>query len=250
MPEKAPENPLKYSENATRAYNEALEAFFNRDWEEAISLMQDVRRKYAYSPEARLAQLRIGDAHFHQQQYAEAVTAYKTFLHDYPNNPQVPYAQYKVAKALFEQSSPSLLLPPLEERDLAGVHDAHTTIRNMLTDYPSSKYAPELEYMLEVVTGLLVRHELYVARYYLNNDNFKAAMLRAEYALKNFDGSGLEPEALVLLGETYLKMDDRERARATFQAVLSRYPESAFTRPARKFLEFIAAADGAAAPKL
>jgi outer membrane protein assembly factor BamD len=51
-----------------------------------------------------------------------------------------------------------------------------------------------------------VRHELYVARFYLNVGNFEAAVARAQYALRNFDGSGLEPEAMVLLGETYLKL--------------------------------------------
>ena len=44
--------------------------------------------------------------------------------------------------------------------------------------------------MLEVVTGLLVRHELYVARFYLATDNFKAAVARAEYALRNFEAPG------------------------------------------------------------
>jgi outer membrane protein assembly factor BamD len=235
-PEQPAESPLKYTENAKRAYDKALEAYFDRDWEQAISEMEEVRRKYAQNRHARLAQLRIGDAHYEQEQYAEAVTAYKEFVHDYPNDAEVPYAQYKVAKALFDQASPSLLLPPLEERDLASVHDAHSTIRTFLQDYPNYKRVRELEFMLEVVTGLLARHELYVARYYLDNDNYKAAVARAEYALKTYGGSGLEAEALVLLGETYLRMEDPVKARAVFQQVLTRHPDSAFTVPARQFL--------------
>jgi outer membrane protein assembly factor BamD len=93
--------------------------------------------------------------------------------------------------------------------------------------------------MLEVVTGLLVRHELYVARFYLGRDEFQAAAARCQYALTNYEGSGLEPEALVLLGETYLKMKEQEKARAAFQLVLDKYPDSPFTVPARRFLGFI-----------
>jgi outer membrane protein assembly factor BamD len=234
--EQPAESPLRYTENAKRAYDEALEAYFDRDWEECIPAMEEVRRKYAYSRYARLAQLRIGDAHYQQDQFAEAVTAYKTFIHDYPNDAEIPYAQYKVAKSLYDQSSPSLLLPPLEERDLASVNDAYTTIRGFLQDYPNYKRVRELEHMLEVVTGLLARHELYVARYYLDRDNFKAAVARAEYALKSFEDSGLEAEAMVLLGETYLKMHEREKARLAFRQVITRYPDSAFTIPARQFL--------------
>jgi outer membrane protein assembly factor BamD len=161
---------------------------------------------------------------------------YKSFVSDYPNDPETPYARYKIAKAEFTESGASLLLPPLEERDLSNVRDAHVSLRALLADFPDSKHAVEMTYMLEVVTGLLARHELYVARFYLNRDNFEAAVARCQYALSTYQDSGLEAEGLVLLGETYLKMKEREKARATFQLVLDKYPASAFTVPARRFL--------------
>jgi outer membrane protein assembly factor BamD len=239
-PEREANSPLRYAENARRDYEEALKVYFDRDFEEAVVLMQEVKRKYGYSRYARLAELRIADAAFRQEKYPEAVTSYKAFIHDYPNDPEVPYARYKVARALFEESSQSLLMPPLEERDLASVNDAYATIGEFLQDYPNYKRGRELEYMLEVVTGMLVRHELYVARFYLARDNFPAAVARCQYALRTFEHSGLEAEAMVLLGETYLKMKERRKARAVFLHVLARYPESPFSRPARNFLSSLA----------
>lgn len=234
-------NPLHYTEDAKRAYDQALDSFFDHDWETATTLMQEVKRKYGYSRYARLADLRLADIDYHQQKYAEAITAYKGFVHDYPNDPEVPYARYRVARSLFHQTSASFLLPPLEERDLANVRDAYTAIQGFLADYPDYKKARELHYMLAVVTGLLVRHELYVARFYLKRDNFKAAVARIQYALRNYDNSGLEPEAMVLLGETYMKMEKRDQARAVFRQVLAQYPASAFTVPARNFLKLLGA---------
>ncbi len=93
-----------------------------------------------------------------------------------------------------------------------------------------------MSYMLDVVLGLLARHELYVARYYLNTGRFDAATMRCEYALKTFKSSGLEPEGLVLLGEIYMKQKRRKDAREIFSRVLSEYPESAFAVPAKNFL--------------
>jgi len=236
--EKPPENPLHYTENAKRAYEQALEAYFDRDWEYANQLFQDVKRKWGYSRYARLAELRLADVAYHQEKYAEAVGMYKSFVTDYPHDPEAEYARYRIAKGEFSQSGASALMPPLEERDLSNIRDAHATLRAFLADYPeSTKYENELDYMLEVVTGLLVRHELYVARFYLRRDNFGAAVARCEFALKNFEDSGLEPEALVLLGETYLKMKDAERARAVFKAVVDKYPGSAFIVPAKRFLD-------------
>ena len=40
--------------------------------------------------------------------------------------------------------------------------------------------------LLAIVTARLVRHELYVARFYLQRDNYDAAVLRIQYALRNF----------------------------------------------------------------
>lgn len=230
------ENPLEYTENAKRAYEEALEAYFDRDWEYAVQLLEEVRRKYGYSRYARLAELRLADASYHQEKFAEAIGAYKSFVSDYPNDPEVPYARYKIAKAYFEQSGASILLPPLEERDLSNVSEAYTTIRAYLGDYPATKHQRELAYMLEVVTGVLARHELYVARFYLNEDNFDAAVDRIRYSLEHYEGSGLEAEGLVLLGETYLKKKEVAEAREAFETVLARYPDSPFIVPARRFL--------------
>jgi outer membrane protein assembly factor BamD len=239
-PDKPAQNPLEYTENARREYEEALRSYFDSDWEEAVVLLQEVKRKYGYSRYARLAELRIADAAYHQEKFPEAISGYKAFVHDYPNDAEVPYARYKIVKALFAQSSSSFLLPPLEERDLAAVNDAYATVRAFLADFPNYRHARELEYMLEVVTGVLVRHELYVARFYLATDNYKAAVARAQYALRNFEGSGLEPEAMVLLGETYLKLKERKKARAVFRHVIAQYPDSPFTLPAKEFLRRIA----------
>jgi outer membrane protein assembly factor BamD len=236
-PQQEAESPLRYSENAKRAYDEALEEYFDGDWEAATELFQEVRRKYGYSRWARLAELRIADAAYRQEKFAEAISGYRSFVHDYPNDAEVPYARYKITKAQFAQAGESILLPPLEERDLAVVVDAHQSLRSFLADHPSYRHAGELRYMLAVVTGVLARHELYVARFYLAEDNFDAAVARCQYALREYEDSGLEPEAMVLLGETYLKMKQTRKARAVFRHVLARWPDSAFVVPARTFLE-------------
>jgi outer membrane protein assembly factor BamD len=231
------DSAINYAENAKHDYEEAMEAFDSKNWETSDQLMNEVRRKYGYSRYARLAELRLADAHFQQDKFAEAVAGYKSFVHDYPNDPEVQYARYQVAKAQYESVSPSPLLPALEERDLASVNDAHATIRKFLNDYPDSSHSQELEYMQAVVTGLLARHELYVARFYLDKSNFGAATARIEYSLHAFPNSDLEPEALVLLAEVYMKQKERGKARELLTHVIHHYPDSAFIVPAKHFLE-------------
>jgi outer membrane protein assembly factor BamD len=237
--EKRAASALDYSENARKEYELGVQAIEAENWEGATEILNEVRRKYAYSRYGRLAELRLADADFLQQKYAEAITGYKSFVHDYPNDPEVPYARYRVARAQWDSVSESALMPPLEERDLAFVNDALTTINEYLNDFPGNKYRDELLYLRAVVMGLLARHELYVARYYLAEDRFEAAIARCEYALSHFERSGLEAEALVLLGEVYLKQKEPEKARKSLERVLTDFPASPFTQAAKNFLALV-----------
>jgi len=196
-----------------------------------------VKREYAGTRWARLAQLRIADAEFHQGSFAEAVTSYREFLREFPNDEEVPYARYKVAVCQFESRPSTVMAPPLEERDLVNVRDADRSISEFLRDYPNYKKREQLLYMQEWVRGMLARHELYVARYYLERDKLDAAIARTEYALVNYKDTGLEPEALVLLGETHMKRREPHEAAGAFQIVLERYPTSKFAVPARNFMK-------------
>ncbi|GAF79091.1 unnamed protein product, partial [marine sediment metagenome] len=111
--------------------------------------------------------------------------------------------------------------------------------------------APHMRELLSQVVARLVRHELYVARFYLLRDNYDAAVARIQYALRNYgaaiEGSAaiatgareLEAEALLLLGTTYLKMQKLADARQTFQTILKDFPTSAFAVPALNYLEYL-----------
>ncbi len=241
--DKAPAQPVtaaQYQANAEAAYAKALESFHQRDWVSVPLLMEEVKQQYPGTKWARLAQLRIADAHFHEGSYPEAITAYREFLHDFPSDDQVRYARYRVILCQFESRGDSITSPPLEERDLSNVRDASRSIDAFLRDYPDHPRRERLIYMRKWVRGMLARHELYVARYYLSEDNFKAALSRTEYALAKYQDTGLEPEALVLLGETHMKRGKLGEATEAFELVLDRFPSSPFVHPARRFLAELA----------
>jgi len=228
---------LNYAEDAKRAYDKAMVAFEGRDWEDAKALFKEVKNKYSYSRYARLSELRIADIDYSMEKLAESIQGYRTFVHDHRTDPEVPYARFRICKALFEQiSDGGGLLPPLEERDQATSNESYKELSSLVKDFPVGPYAKQSKYMLAVVTGRLVRHELYVARYYLKRDEFEAAAGRALYALRTYTGSGLEPEAMVLLGETYLKMQKPAEARRAFSQMLAKYPAAPFSAAAKNFL--------------
>ncbi|HEY2510133.1 MAG TPA: outer membrane protein assembly factor BamD [Polyangiaceae bacterium] len=246
-----PKTALGYTADAKRAYEAAMQEFDAHNWIEAQNAMREVKRKYSYSKYARLAELRIADADFQQDKFADAIREYRQFVHDHRSDAEdVTYARSKIAEAEYAQISDSIVLAAGEERDQAVVYDAYKELRGYLHDYPDAKESKKMRELLADVTSRLVRHELYVARFYLGKNNYDAAVLRIQYALRNFapglEGapgdygpSGLEPEALLLLGETYLKMRKYPDARSQFQTILGRFQDSGLTVPAKNYLEWM-----------
>jgi outer membrane protein assembly factor BamD len=248
-----PKTVLNYTADAKKAYEAALAEFNSHNWIEAQTLFREVKRKYSYSKYARLAELRIADADFEQDKFPDAIREYRQFVHDHRSDAEeVTYARSRIADAQYAQVGDSLFLASGEERDQAIILDTYKELRGFVHDYPNAKETVRMKKLLAEVTGRLIKHELYVARFYLGKNNFEAAILRIQYALRNFarstavtaasgsdDDLGLEPEALLLMGETYLKMKKYGDARDTFDTLLRRYPGSAYVVPARNYLGYM-----------
>ncbi len=238
---KAPSSPdsLTYSTDARAAYLEAMDVFEAQSWEEARLRFAEVKRLYAHSPYARLADLRLADIEFEQGKYTEATTAYRTFVRAHRSDDNVEYARYRIAKGAYLDIGDTFLLPPAEERDQGNAEEAYRELKAYDEQFPKSRYRADSGYMLAVVMQRLVRHELFVARYYLGDDRFEATIARIEYALARYPGSGLDAEALVLKGETLLKMHRRDAARAAFDVVAKQ--EGPFKLAAERFLAHLGA---------
>lgn len=227
---------LTYTEDAHAAYNEALDAFKARNWEDARVLFIEVKKLFGYSRYARLAELRLADIDFEQGKFTDAVAGYRDFVQNHRSDRDVEYARYRISKSLYNDIEDSFVLPPQEERDQATTMEAYRDLRNFLSDYPQSRYQPDAKYMHDVVLQRLVRHEMYIARFYLRIDNFEATIARVDYALKRYPGSGIDSEALVLKGETLLKMKKDDEARAVFEKVVAEYA-TPFAVTARRYLD-------------
>src|SRR5438552_6893082 len=115
---------LSYTADAKRAYDAAMEEFNAHNWIEASSKMREVKRKYSYSKYARLAELRIADADFAQDKFADAIRGYRQFVHDHRSDEEeVAYARSRIAESQYKEIGESFLLPAGEERDQAVIMD-------------------------------------------------------------------------------------------------------------------------------
>jgi outer membrane protein assembly factor BamD len=225
---------LSYGDNARRAYEEALADFRNDNCLDAEPSFRAVRRRYPYSRFAALAELRVADCLFMQGKYSEAIQAYRQFGRHRPSHRQVPYARFRLAESYVEQIPEDWFLsPPPHELDQGPTREALSQIRRFLVDFPDDVHVPRARSMARHALSVLARHELYVAEFYLDRNHPRAAVRRLETLLRAFEGSGVEPEALLLLGRTYVEMRERERARETLESLVERFPRSTYAVEAR-----------------
>lgn len=79
----------------TRLYETARADYFAGQWNSAISGFEAFLRAFPRSEQADDAQLYIGETHYAQNQWAQAVMAYTQAIESYPGTNSVPIAYYK-----------------------------------------------------------------------------------------------------------------------------------------------------------
>ena len=219
--------PISYGRDAQELYETALLALRRNRCVDAEPVFSKIRREYPYSRFAALAELRIADCKAKAQSWAEAIAAYRNFVRFRPSHAQVPYARFRIAASHYEQIPGEWLLsPPVYERDQRETQEALRQLRRFLLDYPQDERVAEVREMIAGCLRILAQHELYVARFYLSRDAYPATVLRLRTLLTAYEGSGVEAEALLLLGRTYLRMDEGDEARRAFEELVERFPET------------------------
>jgi outer membrane protein assembly factor BamD len=226
-----------YTEDARIAYERAMEAFESEDCITAEPLFREIRANYPYTRYAALSELREADCLSKQDKHVEAIEIYQRFARVRASHESVPYARFKAAESQFLQiPSEWLLSPPAYERDMRAARDALKDLRRYLLDFPYDENAEKAAEMEQKTLRLLAHHELYVADFYLRREHPQAAIKRLEGLLRTYEGSGFEPQAMLLMGRTQLMMKDRAAAHATFRELIARYPETGSAVQAERFL--------------
>jgi outer membrane protein assembly factor BamD len=108
-----------------------MEDFDAHNWLEAQARLREVKRKYAYSKYARMAELRIADADFAQERYAEAIRGLQQYVHDPPlrRGGGVVRALEICGGAVYREIRRRAAPPSADERDQGSVAAAYRELR-------------------------------------------------------------------------------------------------------------------------
>ena len=234
---KTGKSKLNPEDDARTAYEKALLDFRRGDCLTAEPTFRDIRREFPYSRFAALAELRIGDCQFKNESYPEAIQTYRQFVRIRPSHKEIPYARFRIAEAFYHQiPSGWFMTPPAHERDQSAARDALIQLRRFVVDYPDDQRVPDANKLMDKCMRTLAAHELYVARFYIKREAYRGAINRLKGLLAAYPGSGVEAEALLLLGQIYIKTENVEAARDALGQVVQRFPDTTEARRARTIL--------------
>lgn len=229
---------LDYSQAAHATYEDALRTFERERWTEAQSAFAQVKTDYPYSKYASLAELRMADCSFNLGSHAEAAVGYQHFIKLYPTHPEAHYAAFKKGESYYAQiPSDWVLTPPSYEKDQTATRDARAALAYFLRGYKDSKYIPKAQKLYEDVEGALIRHEMYVAAFYLRRDKKKAAAVRLESVERQFPNSPVIPDAMFLKAITLLNMGKKDEAIHTFRTIIAMWENDPQAKRAKRYLD-------------
>jgi outer membrane protein assembly factor BamD len=227
---------------AQENYELGVKSLKSGDYLTAQQYFTHVRSTFGFSKWATLAELGLADANLGREKFTEAVDGYKQFMKAHPTHERVldGYAGYKIGEAYYKQIPTDwFLVPPSYEKDQGPVNDALRELNAYVDQYPDSPYVAEGKKMSADCVRRLADHELYVARYYLDRGRPYAAIGRLEGLVHDYPGAQREPETLLLMGKTYLKMKKPDKARAAFVKLTIDHPSDFRAEKARLYIQFI-----------
>jgi outer membrane protein assembly factor BamD len=187
-------------------YNDAKKNLNANSYEEAIKLFESLQSHYPYGRYAQQAQLEIAYAYYRQNEPESAISAADRFIKQYPNNPHVDYAYYVKGLANFNADIGLFGIASRQdptERDPKSAQDSFASFKDLVTRFPSSRYAADSRLRMQYLLDALAKYEIHVARYYLRRGANIAAVNRAKEVLTQYPNTPAIHDALLVLVQGY-----------------------------------------------
>jgi outer membrane protein assembly factor BamD len=216
-------------------FDKAINDIEHSRFEVARLLLQNLINTYDTSEYLAKAKLAIADAWFREggsHGLAQAEAEYKDFILFYPAMEEAAEAQEKVCDIHYKQ---------MEKPDRDPMHAlrAEQECKQLMLQFPNSKFAPLAQQKLRDIQELLADSEFRVGTLYQKKGSFPAAANRFQAMVDQFPIYSKADEALWQAADSYHRMGDKfENQQATaYQRIVKDYPLSIHAEDARAQLE-------------
>ncbi len=180
------------------------------------------------------AKLAMADSWFREggtHGLTQAEAEYKDFILFYPTMEEAAESQEKICQIHYKQMDKA-------DRDPDHALRAEQECRQLIVQFPNSKFAPQAEQLLRDIQESLGEAEMRVGTFYHQKGSLASAANRLGGLVDQYPLYSRADEALWLEGDSYTRMGPRFRKQAgeAYTKLVRDYPLSAFTDEAKKRL--------------
>lgn len=187
-------------------YADAKDDMDHGNYETAIKKLEKVEGRGVGTLVAQQAEIDLAYAYYKTGEKAQAYAKLDRFVRLHPTSPAVDYALYLQGLVNFNDDLGffgRFARQDLSERDQQAMHDAYDSFRQLVEQYPASKYTTDARLRMNYIVNSLAAAEVHVARYYLRRGAYVAAVNRAQHAIQEYPRSPMSEEALYIMVRSY-----------------------------------------------
>jgi outer membrane protein assembly factor BamD len=199
-------------------YNQGLARLQKKDSEGATKKFSELDKQYPFSDYSRKGLLMTTYAQYQGGNYDDAIQSAARYYQTYPNSPDAPYALYMEAMSYYNQ------IPDIS-RDQVQSEKALALFNQIVTKHPTSEYAEDAKFKIQVTRDQLAGKEMSVGRFYLQRRNYTAAINRFRDVIGKYQTTRHTEEALARLTEAYLALGITNEAQTAAAVLGHNFPD-------------------------
>ena len=220
-------------DSAEKLYADARDDMSAGSYDRAIKTLEKVEGRAAGTLLAQQAQLELAYAYWKTGERAQAQSTLDRFIKLHPSSPALDYAMYLKGLVHFNDNLgilSAISRQDISERDQQASRDAYQSFRQLVDQFPNSKYSADARVRMDYIVNALAQYELHVARYYYRRGAYVAAANRAQQTLREYQQTPSIEEALYILAQSYDKLGLTQLRDDADRVLKQNYPESRFVR--------------------
>lgn len=221
----------EFQGSAEKLYADAKELMASENWGAAVKPLERVESRAGGSLLAQQAQLDLAYAYWKSGEKAQALAALDRFIKLNPSSAGLDYALYLRGVINFNDDSGMfgrLAGQTMAERDQQASREAHQSFKQLVDQFPESRYAPDARQRMDYIINVLADYEVNVARYYLRRGAYLAAANRAQQALTTYPRTPAGEEALYIMSQAYARLELPQLRDDALRVLKLNFPQSTF----------------------
>jgi outer membrane protein assembly factor BamD len=192
-----------------KLYADAMEDATAGSYDRAIKALDRIEGRAAGTILAQQAQLELAYLYWKTQDKVQALATLDRFIKLHPSSPALDYALYLRGLVNFNDDLgflSSLAGQTVAERDQQAAKESYQSFRQLVEQFPNSRYAPDARLRMDYTVNTLAEYEVRVAAYYMRRGAYVAAVNRAKECVTEFPQTSSIPQALAIMVEGYDKL--------------------------------------------